>query len=259
MCRCNGGGGRQRAAAPAVNVPAPTGARSLTTVEPTPVVAPPPPRPSARTARHIRRFGGGEVPQPAPIPAPAPAPSFHIPIVDTKVWGSHLWTVLHVTSLAVSCGDVWPRLIEELKMGIPCPDCTGHYTAWAVSQPVTAATDMPSWFLTLHNDVNRRISTPVFVRKGWTCDQLASAYTGRFNDARAALDAINGIIGTDAWTTLDAILRVAMTPPVTEVQQPVTTEQPPVTEEQPPVTEEQPPVTEEQQPVTDEQPPVTEV
>jgi hypothetical protein len=91
-------------------------------------------------------------------------------------------------------------------MGLPCPDCTGHYTAWAAAQPVTASTDMSAWFLTLHNDVNRRIGS-----KGWTCEAMVAAYTGRLAEARKTLEALNGVIGAAAWTTLDAILGAAAT------------------------------------------------
>jgi hypothetical protein len=119
--------------------------------------------------------------------------------------------VLHVVSNAICSNDVWPRLVEELKMGLPCPDCTAHYTTWAIAQPVSATTDMSAWFLTLHNDVNRRIG-----RSGWTCDAMNVAFAGRFADARAALDALKGVMGDAAWTTLDALLTVAMTPEVVE-------------------------------------------
>ncbi len=42
------------------------------------------------------------------------------------------------------------------------------------------------------------------------------AFAGRFADARAALDALKGVMGDAAWTTLDALLTVAMTPEVVE-------------------------------------------
>ena len=102
-------------------------------------------------------------------------------------------------------------------MALPCPDCTGHYTSWANAQPVSATTDMSAWFLALHNDVNRRITTLRVIKPGWTCEELSAAYTGRFADARAALDGLHGIIGAEAWVTLDAILVAAMTPSVPEV------------------------------------------
>jgi hypothetical protein len=156
---------------------------------------------------------------------PPPPPAFHLPIVDTKVWGPRLWTVLHVASVAVPCDSIWPRLVEELKMGLPCPDCTNHYTAWANAQPVSATTDMSAWFLALHNDVNRRIGSAS--RTGWTCEALMVAYAGQLGAGRVALDALRSMIGASVWTTLDAILKAAAAPVVSEA--PVVTEMPVVT------------------------------
>lgn len=197
MCNC---GAKRRAAGPrtvAVPIPAPTATRSVVSV----TVAPPPPVPAAppRRGRFNRRRAG-----------PPPPPPFHLPIVDTKVWGPRLWTVLHAASVAIPCADVWPRLVEELKMGLPCPDCTEHYTAWATAQPVTASTDMSAWFLALHNDVNRRIGG----RRGWTCEEVTTAYTGRVEEGRKTLDALKGIIGEAARVTLEAILVSAAAEPV---------------------------------------------
>ena len=196
MCRC-GGSARNRNRN--VSVPAPAPAPGPTrAIQP---VVEPTSTPPSRVRMFRRRV------------AAEPAQTFHMPIVDTKVWGPRLWFVLHTASVAIPFADVWPRLVEELKMGLPCPDCTGHYTAWAVAQPVTAATDISAWFLALHNDVNRRAGSGV---GGWTCEQLTATYTGRFADARAALDGLRGIIGEAVWATLDAVLVAAMTPPVVE-------------------------------------------
>ncbi len=123
--------------------------------------------------------------------------------------------VLHTASVAVPCDPVWPRLVEELKMGLPCPDCTGHYTAWAVAQPVSASTDMSAWFLALHNDVNRRVGAERKVAiGGWTCEALTAAYTGRVEEARVTLAALKGVIGEAARVTLEAILEAAAAPAV---------------------------------------------
>lgn len=190
MCNC--GAAKRRAAG---------GLRSIPTVTaPQPVSRSiPAPAPAPRFNRFRNRQFSRTVPQ--------SAPTFHLPIVDTKVWGPRLWTVLHVASVAIPCADVWPRLVEELKMGLPCPDCTGHYTAWAVAQPVSATTDMSAWFLALHNDVNRMIG----VQGGWTCEQLTVAYTGRVEEAQKALTELKGIIGEAAQITLEAVLMSAGT------------------------------------------------
>ena len=98
-------------------------------------------------------------------------------------------------------------------MGLPCPECTAHYTAWANAQPVTATTDMSAWFLALHNDVNRRIGG----RNGWTCEQLTAAYAGQLAAGRTALDSLRGVMGEEAWISLNAVLVAAMT----VVEQPI--------------------------------------
>ena len=90
---------------------------------------------------------------------------------------------------------------------------------WANSQPVTSTTDMSAWFLTLHNDVNRRINDktkPKTPKSGWTCETLVATYTGKLDTGRTVLDELKGVIGDAAWTTLDTILVSAMTPPSPE-------------------------------------------
>jgi hypothetical protein len=111
---------------------------------------------------------------------------------------------------------MWPRLVEELKMALPCPDCTEHYTAWVNAQPVTATTDMSAWFLTLHNDVNRRTGG-----KGWTYDAMNVVFAGQFANARTALNALKDVMGATAWATLDGLLTAAITPDAEPVVTPV--------------------------------------
>lgn len=63
------------------------------------------------------------------------------------------------------------------------------------------------WFLTLHNDVNQRLPTPV---GPWTIQQVMNAYGGdrttRLVIAMSALQSLQGIIGAAAYSAAMALL-----------------------------------------------------
>ena len=192
MCNCGkkrvavavpaaGGGGPPRAAPVPVPVPVP--------------VAPTPLRSRSGLLRQQRaampvRVTAPVVPAPAPVPAPA-----ELPIVDPALWGPHLWRFLHIaaenTVPRVSRGRYWSALLTAMRTGLPCPECTEHYTAWHTGHPfvvdrrvglTVAARD---WVRRLHNAVNVRRGVPE-----WTPEAVTAAYgSGGKAGARAALDA----------------------------------------------------------------------
>ena len=148
-------------------------------------------------------------------------------IVDTSVWGAHLWRILHVLSLFATTGaakNVWMRLPAALDGALPCPDCAQHYHNWIRANPLTTTEGnaISEWVLALHNQVNER--------KGiahWTIGQIGATYSGlTISDITASLTAIREMIGVVGLQTLDALC--AMVPagavtvaPTVEVTEPV--------------------------------------
>jgi Erv1 / Alr family len=155
---------------------------------------------------------GRPAPSVAVTAAATPPPAITIPTVDTSVWGAALWLVLHTASVAVKDRQhvrPWRTLIDALKTGIPCPDCSAHYNAWVsrhglrfsilrggIREPIVR------WILDLHNDVNRRTGSP---SGAWSVKQVMDTYQD-LAAARAALASLQGVIGDAAWAAATALL-----------------------------------------------------
>jgi len=147
---------------------------------------------------------------------------------DTSVWGAHLWKVLHYAALSAPGREkAFVRILEALRHGLPCPECSGHYNTWIQShpaeiitverhsrqgrtflfnrvKPVKVATwpSFPQWLLDLHNAVNKRRGVPT-----WTMGQLNANYRDmQAADVRASLHALNGVIGGDAFVAIQSML-----------------------------------------------------
>lgn len=165
-----------------VPVPVPVAGRSVAVVAPVPVPAP-------ATKTIMRRVRGRLVRVTIPVPAmavavaPAPAPAVEavdagpdltdsgLETVDPAIWGPPLWKFLHGAA-AASGADAsrWTPVLEAMKTGLPCQECTDHYRAWFAAHPI-ADGSVSAWLLALHNDVNRRRGIPE-----WSAEQLAAAY-----------------------------------------------------------------------------------
>jgi hypothetical protein len=148
-------------------------------------------------------------------------------IVDTSVWGAHLWRILHVLSLFATTDaakNAWMRLPAALDGALPCPECAQHYHDWIRANPLTTTggNAICEWVLALHNQVN--------ARKGiapWTITQVGATYSGlTVADITASLTAVREKIGVGGLQALEALY--AMVPagtvtvaPVVEVAEPV--------------------------------------
>ena len=181
-----------------------------------------------------RRVAPGPGPGPGPSPAvagpkqqlrPAPRavvtvapviPDISIPTVDTSVWGAALWRILHTATVATRSRAqivLWRNVIDALKTGLPCPECSAHYNAWVSRHGLRFSLigdgirgPVVRWFLELHNDVNRRND----VAGGtWTAKQVMETYggAGRVAEATATLESLRGIIGDGAWNAIAALLK----------------------------------------------------
>ncbi|NBU31443.1 MAG: hypothetical protein EBS41_08115 [Actinobacteria bacterium] len=99
--------------------------------------------------------------------------------VDPAIWGPPLWKFLH-SAAAASGADAtrWTTVLEAMKTGLPCQECTDHYRTWFATHPI-ADGSVSLWLLALHNDVNRRRSVAAGPRlqvPEWSAEQLAAAY-----------------------------------------------------------------------------------
>lgn len=170
----------------------------------------------------------------APAPAPRastlvtvtrtvvpPPPLEELPIVDPALWGPHLWRFLHITSESSVAGPsrkhVWDALFSAMLTGLPCPECTEHYTAWYAAHPLVLPergadlrAAVQDWVRGLHNAVN--------VRRGileWTEAEVIAVYGptvgGGRTAAREALAAA-GAAGVGSWVIAagEAVVRWAM-------------------------------------------------
>ena len=146
------------------------------------------------------------------VAAPA-AVVTHLETVDTSVWGAPLWKILHIAaqrSNARNSVPAWRAVLDAMKTGLPCPDCSAHYNAWYRSHPLRIGL-MPNmfqgaivrWLLDLHNDVNRRTEKAM-----WNTHQMAAKYGGeKVATAKALADSLSGILGSNLSGALNALLR----------------------------------------------------
>jgi len=144
--------------------------------------------------------------------------------VDTSVWGAHLWKVLHYAARSAPGREkAFAHMLETLRNGLPCPECSGHYNSWIQAHPVETTTvkrnerpgrmmlfnrstpvtitKWPSfshWVLDLHNAVNKRKGVAT-----WTMGQLN---VGSAEEVRASMRALHNVIGGEAFSALNSLL-----------------------------------------------------
>jgi Erv1 / Alr family len=121
--------------------------------------------------------------------------------VNTSLWGPGLWRALHTASLIASAATM-AAIATALTNSLPCPECRGHYQAWLAGHPVEGVSDMVSWFLDLHNDVNRRNGAAV-----WTRDAVQNTYVD-VTGASSALAGISGYLSGEVVGMLSGIFAV---------------------------------------------------
>ncbi len=135
------------------------------------------------------------------IQRPAPAlPTATLVIVDTARWGPLLWRALHTAANTLDLdAPAWRRIIHELQMALPCPDCMKHYRTWVSSHPLADdVSAVAMWWEALHNAVNGRLG-----RATWTREQVAEAFGDRAAGA-AAVTGLTGMVGENALALLRA-------------------------------------------------------
>ena len=163
--------------------------------------------------------------------AAAAAAAAALPTVDTSIWGPPLWKALHVAA-EFSDGPQWNGILSAMITGLPCPDCSAHYSVWYKQQfpppppprsmyrripfnrrrqppaptPVILPIPIQTRILALHNEVNTRLGKPV-----WTVADVSAQYGGdkqtQKDAAIAALQTLNGVIGTQLYDQLLAVLQ----------------------------------------------------
>lgn len=178
--------------APTVRAP-PT--RVVEPVRPTPVVRAPPP---VRVVEPVR------VARPAARQVPVVRSTLRRAerIIDPVIWGPPLWRILHSLAEVAETNTAWPTLLNALRTGLPCPDCSSHYNAWIDSHAVGTGTGIKAWLLALHNDVNRRKGVAE-----WT-PEMVTAAAGRVRrmDLEAQLRRIRNKVGDAACQILTSMI-----------------------------------------------------
>lgn len=170
----------------------------------------------AAPARTFRR-----VPVTATATAVTPPAPEDLPIVDPALWGPHLWRFLHIASESSVCATsrkgAWDALFAAMLTGLPCPECTEHYNAWYVANPVILDARRPNlrvsvqeWVRALHNAVNVRRELPE-----WSAEQVLAVYgpeTGGGRPAARAALAAAAAAGVGSWviTAGEAVVSSAM-------------------------------------------------
>jgi len=154
----------------------------------------------------------------APAPAAAPAPALALALapalatVDTSIWGPSLWKIIHIAAIRSVSRDViplWRNLLDAMKSGLPCPDCSAHYNNWYRSHPLRFGL-MPNsfqgtiarWVNDLHNDVNRRTG-----KGSWSPQQVIATHGSNLNTAKELTADLRGMLGDNVTNALNALLR----------------------------------------------------
>jgi hypothetical protein len=118
--------------------------------------------------------------------------------VNTSLWGPSLWRALHTASLIASAASM-AAIAKALTNSLPCPECRRHYQTWLAEHPVEGVSDMVSWFLDLHNDINRRNGAAV-----WTRNAVQNKYLD-VTGASSELARISGYLSGEVVGLLSGI------------------------------------------------------
>jgi hypothetical protein len=151
---------------------------------------------------------------------------------DTSLWGPSLWFVLHTLAEFSDRHNVrnrWSDLVRALQISLPCPDCSNHLNQWINTNPYILRntpeeihTFTRNWVLTLHNDVNRRLSstptewlpatTPSDKKITWNSSDLAFTYGGdrqyRLNQAEERISTLERYLTSGFILVLRNLVRL---------------------------------------------------
>ena len=89
-------------------------------------------------------------------------------MLSKSEWGPKLWEFLHACSFAFpdepspEQSQAFEKLLEALKVLLPCPMCREHYNDFLSNNPPPAScgTDLQAWLVDFHNQVNERLGKP---------------------------------------------------------------------------------------------------
>jgi len=89
-------------------------------------------------------------------------------MLSKSQWGPRLWDFLHACSFALpekpteEQTKAFEKLLEALRVLLPCPKCRNHYNTFIEEKPApaTCGTDLQKWLVDFHNDVNERLGKP---------------------------------------------------------------------------------------------------
>lgn len=89
-------------------------------------------------------------------------------VFDPKIWGKHLWFVLHSLTFLYNPNEdrnlFKNFFLKELVHIIPCLKCRIHFKKHIKEIPIqlSSASDLSKWLVTIHNKINKDIGKPFF-------------------------------------------------------------------------------------------------
>ena len=110
-------------------------------------------------------------------------------MLSKSQWGPRLWEFLHACSFAFpdtpteEQTKAFEKLLEALRVLLPCPKCREHYNNFIIEKPApaTCGTDLQKWLVDFHNDVNQRLGKPTVpletVKAGYTSEAALAKNT----------------------------------------------------------------------------------
>lgn len=103
-------------------------------------------------------------------------------VQDTSIWGSALWSILHIlaeqsgkkTNLLQQDNErrAWQQFVPAITDVIPCPDCRQHFIQLLRDSPFVLPNEyagfntyIRDWFYNAHELVNQRLGKPSFLKE----------------------------------------------------------------------------------------------
>ena len=76
-----------------------------------------------------------------------------------NTWGPRMWKKMHVESLNQN-RDTFIDLLIRVDKTIPCGMCRQHFREYVKSHPIRPNTNLVTWTIDFHNNVNDRLGKP---------------------------------------------------------------------------------------------------
>ena len=92
--------------------------------------------------------------------------------MDARIWGPHLWFVLHIITFTYPENPTYhdklsyKEFFTNIKNVIPCDECKKHYSEHITKYPITPhldrKADLIKWLIQIHNFTNISLNKPTY-------------------------------------------------------------------------------------------------